>query len=172
MTLNDLDAKLTRALHSFLAGEFKLVLGIAAVLFVANLAYSSYAVGFTKGQAFESSSNYTMSGDNRFMIRLRVATSLGLLVCVTGLAFRTLYGVLGSMLGSLWLLFVYGWWQRQSASFLRNLEVTDYSALPDVSHVAGLRGATWWDLFVLVIAGILFIWQGVAIVRVQRSAAH
>jgi hypothetical protein len=169
MTLNQLSSKLTNALRGFLACEFKVVLTVAAILFTANLAYSAYTVGFTNGQAFESSRNYTVSGDDSFMIRLRIATSLGLFVCVAGLAFRRSYGFLASMLGIIWLVLVYGWWQSKSVAFLKNLEVPDYSALPDVSHAAGLRGGSLWDLLVLVIATIIFIWQAVAIVRVLRS---
>jgi hypothetical protein len=169
MTLNPLSSKLASALRGSFASEFKVVLTVAAILFTAHLAYSAYTVGFTNGQVFESRRYYTVSGGGNFMIRLRIATSLGLFVCVAGLAFRRLYGVLASMLGIIWLVLVYGWWQYRSVAFLRNLEVPDFSALPDVSHIAGLRGGSLWDLLVLLIAAIIFIWQAVTIVRVLRS---
>jgi hypothetical protein len=170
MAVSQFSNKLTNALRGSLACEFKIVLTLAAILFTANLAYSAYTVGFTNGQTFVNSRDYTMSGDNLFEIRLRIAITLGLFVSAAGLAFRRLYGVVASMLGIIWLVLVYGWWQRVSVTFLRNLEVPDFSTLPEVSHAAGLLGATWWDLLVLATAGILFIWQTIALIRVLRSS--
>ena len=172
MTVTQFRNKLTNALRGSLACEFKIVLTLAVILFTANLVYSAYTVGFTNGQAFESTRNYSVSGDDRFVIRLRIATTLGLFVSAAGLAFRRLYGVVASMLGIIWLVLVYGWWQRESVAFLRNLEVPDYSTLPDVSHAASLRGATWWDLLVIATAAILFIWQAIALIRVLKSSDH
>jgi hypothetical protein len=169
MTINQLSRKLTSALDGFLAGEFKVILLVAVSLFIANLAYSAYRLGFTDGMAFEGSRTYTVSGDNTFMIRLRIAVSLGLLVCVAGMAVRGFYGFLASMFGIIWLGFIYGWWYYKSLSFLKNLQVPDFSALPDLSHAAGLRGATWWDLLVLATAAILLVWQAVILIRVMKA---
>jgi hypothetical protein len=169
MTQHQLNSRLTNALRGYLAGEFKVVLTIAAILFVANLAYSAYSVGFAHGQAFEIGRNYTVSGDHSFMIRLRLATSLGLFVCVAGLSLRSLYGVFTSMLAIISLVLVYGWWRRVSGAFLRNLEVPDFNSLPDISHAAGLWGATWWDLIVLAIAATLFVWQAVILIRILKA---
>jgi hypothetical protein len=170
MTVRELNIKITTALRGPLSWEFKIMLGIAAIVLVANVTYSAYIVGFTNGQALESTRNYTISGDDRFVILLRIGITAGLLVCAAGLALRRLSGVIASMLGIIWLVLVYAWWHRESVAFLRNLEVADYSSLPGLSHAAGLRGATWWDLLVLVIAVILFIWQAIALLRALKSS--
>lgn len=170
MAMSQFSNKLTNALRGSLACEYKIVFTLAAILFTANLAYSAYTVGFTNGQAFENTRDYTLSGDDRFEIRLRIATTLGLFVSAAGLAIRRLYGVVASMLGIIWLVLVYGWWQHESVAFLRNLEVPDYSSLPELSHAAGLLGATWWDLLVLAAAALMLIWQTVALIRVLRSS--
>lgn len=168
MKLNQFSNKLSNASRGSWTCEFKVVSAIVMFLFIANLAYSAYALGFIDGQAFESSGNYAVGGDSSFMIRLRLAIQLGLLVCVVGLVLRTLYGVLASMAAVISLGIVYSWWHRESDAFLRNLEVADYSAVPDAGHVAGLRGGTWWDLLVLVVAAILFVWQVAILIRVMK----
>ncbi|HLA10909.1 MAG TPA: hypothetical protein VJ023_09970 [Pyrinomonadaceae bacterium] len=86
MTVHQSNSKFTKAVRGYLACEFKVVLTVAAILFLANLAYSAYSVGFTHGQALEISRNYTVSGDHSFMIRLRLATSLSLFIFAAGLA--------------------------------------------------------------------------------------
>lgn len=169
MTVNQLNRKITNALRRSFSGELKIVLTVAAVLFVANLAYSAYSLGFEHGEVFVISRAYTISGDNTFMPRLRIATSIGLLVCGAGLAFRNLFGVVASMLGIIWLGFFYGWWYYNSLAFLRNLEVPDFSSLPEISHAAGLWGATWWDLLVLMIVAVLLLWQLAILIRVVRA---
>lgn len=169
MALHQLSKKLANASRGYLAGEFNIVLTLAAVLFVANLAYSGYLIGFMHGREFEMSHTYTISGGSNFKIRLRLATSISLFICATGLAFRSLYGVFTSMVAILSLVFVYGWWWRVSMAFLRNLEVPDFSSVPDISHTAGLWGATWWDLLVLVIATIILVWQVAILIRVMRA---
>lgn len=169
MRLHRLRNKLTNALGGSLAGEFKIGLTIAVVLFVSNLVYSAYTVGFENGFSSAVSREYTVSGDNNFMTRLRIATSFGLLVCGVGLAFRSLFGMVASMLGITWLGLIYGWWYYKSLAFLRNLEVTDFSSLPDISHAVGLWGATWWDLLVFAVSAILFVWQLAILIRVVKA---
>lgn len=168
MTIRELSKKVTIAVRGPLSWEFKIVLGLAAILLTANLTYSTYVIGFQNGQALESSRIYTLSGDDHFLIRLRLSITIGLFVCAAGLALRKFSGFIASMLGILWLFWIYAWWQRESVAFLRNLEVADYSKLSDLPHAAGLRGATWWDLLVLVIVAILFIWQAIALIRVVK----
>jgi len=169
MTVNQLNSKITNALRRSFSGEMKIVLTVAAVLFVVNLVYSAYSLGFAHGGAFVISHDYTISGDNTFMTRLRIATSIGLLVCGAGLAFRNLFGVVASMLGIIWLGFIYGWWYYKSLAFLRNLEVPDFSSLPEISHAAGLWGAIWWDLVALIVAAVLLLWQLAILIRVVRA---
>lgn len=169
MRLHRLRNKLTNSLSGSLASELKIALTIATILFVSNLVYSAYTVGFENGFSSAVSRDYTMSGDSNFMTRLRIATSIGLLVCGAGLAFRSLFGVVASMLGIIWLGFIYGWWYYRSLAFLRNLEVPDFSSLPEISHAAGLWGATWWDLLVFLVAAILLVWQATILVRVVKG---
>lgn len=145
------------------------MLGLATILLVANVAYSAYMIGFTNDQA-STVDTFTITGNGSFGILLRIGTTIGLFVCAAGLALRRLSGVVASMLGIIWLVLIYGWWRRESVAFLRNLEVADYSSLPDLSHAAGLRGATWWDLLALATAAILFIWQAIALTRVLKSS--
>ena len=172
MTVNQLNTKLTNALRGSFGMELKIVLTVAAVLFLANLAYSAYSIGFAHGRAFAISRDYTISGDNFFMTRLRIATTCGLFVCAASLAFRNLFGVVASMLGIVWLVCTYGWWYYRSLAFLRNLEVTDFGALPDISHAAGLLGATWWDVLVFVLVAVLFVWEMAILIRVVIVSRH
>lgn len=165
-----LSKKLRTALRSSLSWEFMIIFAVASLLCIANLGYSAYILGFTNGQAFASARNYTISGDDRFVILLRIGITIGLFVCAGGLALRRLSGVVASMLGIAWLMIVYVWWQRESVAFLRNLELANYDTLTDLSHTAGLRGATWWDLLVLATAAILFIWQAIALFRVLKAS--
>lgn len=168
MTIGELNTKVTTALRGPLSWEFKIMLGLAMILFVANVAYSAYMIGFTNGQA-SAVDTFTITGNGNFGILLRIGITIGLFVCAAGLAFRRSSGVIASMLGIIWLFLVYGWWQRKSLAFLRNAEVADYSRL-DLPHAAGLWGATWWDILVLATAAILFIWQAVALIRVVKAS--
>ncbi|MGH9967129.1 MAG: hypothetical protein ACREBG_04760 [Pyrinomonadaceae bacterium] len=170
MSIRELNSKVATALRGPLSREFKIMLGLATILLVANIVYTSYMLGFTNGRAF-TGDTFTVSGDDSFLILLRIGITIGLLVCAAGLAFRRLFGVIASMLGVIWLVVMYGWWQRKSVAFLRNAEVSDYSRLdlPNLSHAAGLWTATSWDILVLAIGAILFIWQAIVLIRVAKA---
>jgi ABC-type branched-subunit amino acid transport system permease subunit len=173
MTIRELNTKVTTALHGPLSWEFNIMLGLAAILLSANLAYSSYMIGFRRGQAhlFDT---FTVTGNGDFVVSIRIAITTGLIVCVVGLALRRLSGVFASMLGIIWLVLVYFWWKHKSVAFLRNAGIPDYSKfdLPAFPHAAGLWAATWWDLLALTIGTILFLWQAITVIRVIKASDH
>ena len=170
MTIRELNTNVTTALLGPLSLEFRIMLWLAIILLVANVAYSAYMIGFTNGQA-SAVDTFSITGNGNFAVLLRIGITIGLFVCAAGLAFRKSSGVIASMLGIIWVVLLYGWWQRKSLAFLRSAEVPNYSAFhPNLPHTAGLWGATWWDLLVLATAAILFIWQGIALIRILKSS--
>jgi len=143
------------------------MLGLATLLLVANIAHLAYVIGLGHGLS-SSNDTFTISGGSNFLILLRIGITVGLLVCAAGLALRKSPGVFASMVGIIWVFLAYAWWRRKTLTLLRSAEVDDYSHLSDLPLAAGLWGATWWDLLVLAAAVILFIWQGIALIRVVR----
>lgn len=159
MTTRRLNTKLTDALRGPLSWEFGIMLGLATLLLVANVAHLAYTIGLGHGLS-SANDTFTISGGSNFLIPLRVGITFGLLVCAAGLALRKSSGVFASMVGITWVFLAYAWWRHETLTLLRSAEVDDYSPLSDIPLAAGLWGATWWDLFVPAAAAILFIWQG------------
>lgn len=166
--INDFNNKVTSALRDGWSREFRMMLGFAALVLVANTAFSIYSLAFKYGDS--SGDSFTLSGGASFEGRIRTFVTLGLLLCVAGLAIRKLIGVVTSLFGLLWLLLIYAWWKRKSLSFLRNSEAPDYSVFdPDFSHVGGLWGATWWDLTLFIVVVFLLVWLGSPLIRISRA---
>lgn len=89
---------------------------------------------------------------------LGIAT--GLIVSGIGLWSRKFIGFLLSFLALLWVGMNYVLWYAGTLSTMRDVEIHDFSEMPDQSqHLLALIDATWWDMVVAAITIILFGWQ-------------
>ena len=114
--------------------------------------------------------SFTLSGGVPFHDRARVLAALCLGLIVGGLTVRKPLGVIASLSGSIILVYLYSWWYQQSLAQLKNLEVMNYRELElDISHAAGLWGATWWDIVVLAIALLLLLWTLTVVFRTAKA---
>jgi hypothetical protein len=136
------------------------MLGLASLLFVASVVHFAYVIGCGRGPV-SANAAFSISGGDNFMVLLRVGITVGLLLCVAGLALRKSHGVFASILGLVCVFSVYAWWRSKTLLLLRSAEVSDRGGanLHDLPLAAGLWGATWLDLFVLGAAVLLFVWQ-------------
>lgn len=116
---------------------------------------------------------FTISSTDHVLFLLRFGIAAGLVACALGLHSRSASGLYCSVLGTIWMMFVYVAWQRHSVAFLRNLETPDFGKFgkPGIIHAGGLRGATWLDLLVLIGAAVLLIWQAITIVNAVMSSS-
>lgn len=146
------------------------MLWLATLLLIANVTHLAYVIGVGHGLS-SANDTFTVSGSSNFLILLRVGITAGLFICAAGLVLRRSSGVFASMLGITWVFLAYAWWRHKTLALLRSAEVDNYSEAysPDLPLVAGLWGATWVDLLVLAVAALLFIWQGISLIRVVRS---
>lgn len=169
MNRSELNERLTRWLHRLSPWDFKLVLGIATVVTTASVLQLVYSVGHLNGQeALEISlrSNnlpgiYTNFDFAYWLVATHVAITVGLVIATIGLWSKKLIGFLLSMVALLWVCIVYVWWYRETLHFLKNIEVTEYTRLhnPYFRDMGILRGASRWDLLVLIATVLLLLWH-------------
>ncbi len=83
-------------------------------------------------------------------------------VCLVGLLIRKVPGLILSFLGLLGALAGYTYWYSFSSRAMRALEDDVYlKKHPDLfpQHMAGLVGAGWWDIAILLVVVIVLAWQ-------------
>jgi hypothetical protein len=168
MTLLGFKIRVTNALRGSLSSELTLLLALIAVLLAMAIANAAYFMGFADGQT-SAIANFTISGGVNFVASARIGVIVCLLVCFAGSCFRNLWGIATSMLGTLWLLFLYFWWRHQSLMFLKNAEVPDFASLQSQwPNIGGLWGSTSLDIVVFGSAAILFLWQALILLRAAK----
>lgn len=169
-----LNRKLSSELHTLSPHRYL----TAALILVVLTAFSSvlltvYNMGYIGGieanEALYSKVTASQVDYSHILNLMRISVSIALLVGAIGLWSHKAIGLLLSALSLLWVGTVYTWWYFDSAAFLRNVEVSDYSQLPDVQHIAMLRGANWLDIIVLVAAMTLLCWQIKTLIRLLKS---
>ena len=96
--------------------------------------------------------------------------TLALVFSAVGLWSRRVLGFLLSSIALMCLAGIYTLWYRATLSQMRLFEARDFSEMPDQQqHLLILLGATWWDIMVLAVALLIFLWQAVMLRRVLKS---
>jgi hypothetical protein len=93
---------------------------------------------------------------------LYLVIELGLLVNVIGLWFRTTAGLRVSIIALFVVVVAYAFWYAYSRRILEPLlSKPFYQDHPETvpNHPFGLIGATWPSLVVLLMSGLLFLWE-------------
>jgi hypothetical protein len=101
-----------------------------------------------------------------------MGTTLGLCLLTLGLWSRRSLGFLLSFIALIWIGLVYILWYRGTLSVMKMAEVEHFSQLPNQhQYFLPLIEATWWDIAVLVLALIVFIWQAWNTKRILEPVA-
>ena len=110
--------------------------------------------------------NWALSfeGDNFLLVIIA-------LVCSSvGLWSRRVFGFLLSMIALMCLAGTYILWYLATLSTMEMYGAKDFSQLQDQQqHLLPLHNATWWDIVVLGVALIVFIWQVAMLRRILKS---
>jgi hypothetical protein len=162
-------SKITEKIRAASSKEHVIALIVVAVAAVGSVLFVTYSMGYVKGHDdleamyIKSCPSYGWASHMNFphiknFWHLNIAAAFVLsAVC---LWWRSSISYALSALAALWIGLIFVWWYFDSVAFLRNLEISDYSQLdvPDFQHIWMFRGAIWWDMVTLVIAGALFLW--------------
>lgn len=98
--------------------------------------------------------------------------TLTLIFSAVGLWLRRVLGFVISLIALLCLVAVYLLWYRLTQSVMERYGARDFSEMSaEHQYLLPLYGATWWDLVVLGIAIMVFIWQIVMLKRILKSVA-
>lgn len=180
MSPNKLNSNLTSSLHCLSSWDFKLVLGIVTLLATASAFQGAYSLGYTNGQealdvalsATYPPGIYTNFDFLHWLNAMHIGIAVGLIVATIGLWSRRATGFLFSILALVWVCMVYAWWYRGTLHFLKNIEVTEYTKLHDpfFKEMGILRGASRWDVLILLMAVTLLLWQLKTLLRILRSS--
>lgn len=98
---------------------------------------------------------------------LGVTLALGL--SAIGLWLRRVLGFLLSLIALTFLGTVYVAWYLGTLSSMEMFGVRDFSQNPEqAQYLLPLQGATWWDIVVLGVALLVFIWQAVMLRHILK----
>jgi hypothetical protein len=162
-------SKITEKIRAASSKEHAIALSVAAVTAVGSVLFVTYNIGYVKGhddleamyikscQSYVWASGMNFPGIKNFW-HLNIAAAI--VTAALCLWWRSFISYVLSALAAVWIGLVFVWWYLDSVAFLRNLEIADYTQLdaPDFQHIGIFRGAVWWDMVTLVVAGTLFLW--------------
>ncbi len=162
-------SKLTEKIRAASSKEHALAMSLAAATATGSVIFVAYGIGYVKGHDdleamyIQSCPSYIWASHADFphtknLWHLNIAAAF--VVSAACLWRRSFISYILSALATVWVGLVFVWWYLSSVSFLRSLEISDYSQLnvPNFQHIGMFRGAIWWDMVTLAAAGILFLW--------------
>lgn len=97
--------------------------------------------------------------------------TLTLIFSALGLWTRRVFGFLVSLIALASLAGIYLLWYRATLSLMEMFGAKDFSEMSDQErYQLPLQGSTWWDIVILGVALIVFIWQAVMLKRVLKRS--
>lgn len=182
MNTTKFNETLTGNLRCLSSWDLKLSLGVISLVTAAIAFQVVYSVGYVNGRealavalsAIGPPGVYTNFDFLHWLNILHVGIALGYIMATLGLWSRRAFGFFFSILGLLSVCIVYVWWYQGTQHFLKNSEVTEYTKLHDpfFTEMGMLRGASWWDLLVLLVAMMLLLWQLKTLLGITRSVKN
>ncbi|HLL72715.1 MAG TPA: hypothetical protein VK363_14830 [Pyrinomonadaceae bacterium] len=170
-------SKLTEKIRAASSKEHAVALSVAAMTAIGSILFVAYSIGYAKGHDdlesmyIKSCPSYIWASHVDFphvknFWHLNIAAAL--LLNTVCLWWRSFISYVLSALTAVWVGLIFVWWYFDSVAFLRSFEISDYSQLnvPDFQHIGMLRGAIWWDIVTLLVAGSLFLW----VIKVSAGA--
>jgi len=143
-------------LRSLLPRDINVAIGVSALIAAANALWIAWELliffqAKSKADAQGAEIFYDMAP---YWMQVRIA--IALIINAACLCFRRNIGLIVSLLALVWVGVEYGQWYSLSLKVKAVTE--DYSRL-STPHTAGLYGATGWNIVVLVVTVVLFIWE-------------
>ncbi|HEX8137841.1 MAG TPA: hypothetical protein VF544_09650 [Pyrinomonadaceae bacterium] len=171
MVGNKLNKRIAKALHQLPPRGIKLVIGIALLTASLNALWIAYRVGYTNGQ---TGCGYPCVPEHQdFTLQyMQIRIGLALVISAVCLWSRRAIGFFISAIALTWAGKEYVWWYLESLRRLKAMDLNDFSELktPSLQHVNNLLGATWWDIAVLIVIILLFIWQIKTLAQILNSS--
>lgn len=159
MLINKPFRKLTHGLRSHSSSDFRVALGIAIFTTGVSILRVSFDLGYYY-DVFKCYDSPRLLCSMSFEDSHLIAITLGLFISVIGLWSRRATGFFISLLALIWTWRIYLYWHTATLSEMRKNGLTEFSQLGNQKqHVLVLTNAAWWDLVVLSVTIILFIWQ-------------
>jgi hypothetical protein len=160
---------LTNSLHNSASLDYRFALCVAALTALLSALRVSFDLGYNYG-VFKSLEGNHSTCCVYFLGKFLIPITIGFAVVVIGLWLRRSTGFFLSMLALLWVGGFYVLWHLGTLSLLPRMEVRDFSQLPNQGqHLFVLIDATWWDLAVLAIMVVLFVWHLKTLLMVNRN---
>lgn len=137
-------------------------IGLAVLTAGLNLLWLVYQTGYITGQWKLAELVYGFGHHDPSYLFMQNKIGVALLVIAAGLWCRNCTGFFISLLALTYVCGEYVWWYLDSLRWLREMGVDSFSQLPipdEIPHAGNLRGATWWNVAVLVITFSLLVWE-------------
>jgi hypothetical protein len=136
---------------------------VSALRLAFNVGYFYHLFGC--GPSLRPSCYLSFGGSNFLVV------TFALVVSAVGLWSRRSIGFLLSLIALMCLAGIYILWYRATLSIMQMFGARDFSDMPDQQqYLFTLDSATWWDIVVLGVALIVFIWQVVMLKRVLKPS--
>lgn len=108
----------------------------------------------------------SFEGDNFLLV------TLALVFSAVGIWSRRVLGFLLSLIALICVAGIYILWYLRTLSIMELFNVRNFSSMQDQQqHLLPLYNATWWDLVVLGVALIVFVWQVAMLRRALKPTA-
>lgn len=170
MKLTNLRSRGTAFSYSFVSRDVKIALAVVTFTAIGSATFFTYSLGYTNGyEDFMSTFAKTCSSlasisDNDFPYWLNIVhlyIALEFFISAIGLWSRRVFGFFLSLLALLGVFLVYVWWYLETLNYLTNTELIKYTkfSIAYNQNIGLFREATRWDIIVLVAAVVLFLWQ-------------
>lgn len=165
MFAKQLNRKLLREPEVIWSYNYMVAFSVPILLAAINVFRVVYNFGYMNGQSIVVESyNLLDSGHLTFsleMIRHHISITIALTICAAGLLSRKARGFFLSMLALGCAGVMYIDWYYSSKRFMRAMDISNYSEIEasNFQHIGVLRGATWWDIVILIAVVTLFVWH-------------
>jgi hypothetical protein len=137
----------------------KILLGItlvALLICTVNLSWIIYQEGSSPHVVEMPNGGMMYISYSYVLTHKRMAVELALIISFVALAIRRLPGVFVSTLALMFGVVIYVSWLQYSVTLVRNANDLTFS---EIEHIAYLYLANWWDISVLLMIIVLFIWE-------------
>ena len=129
---------------------------VSVVITTVSTLWAAYQIGYFDGKGVCGYPGFDIYQSYEDVARMKIA--LALIVSSIAFSFRRLLTSALSLLGLIVAAAIYGSWYWHSLRLLRYAHLSSFSQT-SIPHSGGLLGATNFDLAILAVTLILFLWQ-------------
>lgn len=165
MCINDLKKYIAQESISASARDYKVALILALLITLRSVFNIAYYSGFSDRLAIQG----IPTDLTNMLVVIHICIAGCCILYTIGLWSRRVIGWLLSLFSILCLYIVYGWWYLEKFDYLSDLREGTALYNQYYQNIGLFRGATKWDIVVLVISLTITLWQLSAFIKICRS---